>query len=190
MPTSKKTENKSKKVLGRPTDQDPRWVFSSMKQLSSSLGIPMSLISWAKNEGAPGFQHGQARIYLDKLLPWLMERMTRIEGQTEESQEQIEKRLLKAKADNEELKFLEDSKQLVRLDQAIEMMCEPVDIIRNELQVMPATVAARVNPTDPPFAMEALEEWRRQAMKSMDDRLAQLDPLRFSEEAQSEQQQR
>lgn len=149
------------------------------------MGIPMSVLSWAKAEGAPGFQPGQSRVYLDKVLPWLMDRMRKIDGQAEESQEQIEKRLLKAKANNEELKYLEDSKQLIRLDKAIEMLCEPVDIIRNELQVMPATVAARVNPTDPPFAREELEEWRRQAMKSMEDKLAQLDPTRFSEEVQS-----
>jgi hypothetical protein len=153
-----------------------------MKQVSQTMGIPMSIMSWAKDVGCSAFEAGQSRVFLDKLIPWLMERMVKREGEKEESQEEIEKRYLKAKADNEELKFLEDSKQLVRLSTAIEMLCEPIEIIRHELQVMPATQSALVNPSDPVFAREALEEWRRQAMKSMDDKLLQLDPVRFSEE--------
>lgn len=187
MPATKKSARKKSRPAAKVDAQDPRWTFSSMKQLSTALGIPVSVLSWAKAEGCPAFEAGQSRVFLDKLLPWLMSRMQRItDGSREESLDDIEKRLQKAKADNEELKFLEDSKQLIRLDQAIEMLCEPVEIIRQELQVMPATQAALVNPSDPVFAREALEEWRRQAMKSMDDRLDQLDPMRFSDEAKQE----
>lgn len=178
------TQKTTTKKQVKPTEeQDPRWIFSSMKHLTQVMGIPMPILQWAKAEGCQAFQPGQARIYLDKLLPWIMTRMTRSEsGEADETKDEIEKRLAKAKADNEELKFLEDSKQLVRLSTAIQMICEPIDIIRQEMQIMPATQAPLCNPSDPIFAREALEEWRRQAMKSMNDKLTTLDPMTFSEE--------
>ena len=120
----------------------------------------MSLNTWSKEEGFPAAKNG--RYDFAAVKEWILSR-GKMQGSGRKAESgnfsELRLRLLEQELRLKELQVAEMERDLIKFEEAREICLSAITPLARRVKDLPASMALKVNPSDPAFSKDALRDW-------------------------------
>lgn len=120
----------------------------------------MSLNTWSKEEGFPAAKNG--RYDFAAVKDWILSR-GKMQGSGRKAESgnfsELRLRLLEQELRLKELQVAEMERDLIKFEEAREICLSAITPLARRVKDLPASMALKVNPSDPAFSKDALRDW-------------------------------
>ena len=120
----------------------------------------MSLNTWSKEEGFPAAKNG--RYDFAAVKEWILSR-GKMQGSGRKTESgnfsELRLRLLEQELRLKELQVAEMERDLIKFEEAREICLSAITPLARRVKDLPASMALKVNPSDPAFSKDALRDW-------------------------------
>lgn len=120
----------------------------------------MSLNTWSKEEGFPAAKNG--RYDFAAVKEWILSH-GKMQGSGRKAESgnfsELRLRLLEQELRLKELQVAEMERDLIKFEEAREICLSAITPLARRVKDLPASMALKVNPSDPAFSKDALRDW-------------------------------